>query len=222
VRRANKVYSEGKEAYLSPLPEAGSLVTAAGRGQFRAEPEAQAVLVTLAGGRQFHAPVAALTEQPDGEYFLNMTLSEIQARLHDQAPRSAMASTGEELVVPVVAEELVVDRRAVETGRVRVTKTVHEQSEEVETLLERDEVEMERIPVNEFVDATVPIEYEGDRVIIPIYEEVAVVEKRLLLKEKLVLTRRQVQERQVQPVTRRMEEAVVERLPGADAVGPDA
>jgi uncharacterized protein (TIGR02271 family) len=128
---------------------------------------------------------------------------------------SSAAAGQEELVVPVVQEELSVGKRQVETGRVRVSKVVHELAEELETLLQRDEVEVERIPVNEFVDAVTPVEYADDRVVIPIYEEVAVVEKRLLLKERLVVTRRQVQSRDVQPVSRRVEEAVVERLPGA-------
>jgi uncharacterized protein (TIGR02271 family) len=207
---------------LNPLPESANLITAAGRGRYRRQAENDEVLVILDDGRRFRAPAGLINQQPDGQFFLNLPLGDIQARLkpgssaHASESVAPSAAAGhEELVVPVVQEELSVGKRQVETGRVRVRKVVHEQVEDLETLLQRDEVEVERVPVNEYVDAVSPVEYADDRVVIPIYEEVAVVEKRLLLKERLVVTRRQVQSRDVQPVSRRVEEAVVERLPGA-------
>ena len=209
---------------MTAIPTSGSLITAAGRAQFQVRPEMQDIQVTMPAGQAFSVPSHLISQQSDGEYFLNLPLGELQERLRSAAPMNASTAgtAAEELVLPVVAEELAVGRREVETGRVRVTKVVHEQQEEIETLLQRDEVDVERIPVNEYVEATARIEYDDDRVVIPIYEEVVVVEKRLLLKEKLVLTRRQVQDRQVQPVTRRAEEAIVERLPAAGARGDAA
>ena len=52
--------------------------------------------------------------------------------------------------------------------------------------------------------------------IIPLIEEVLVVEKRLLLKEEVRITRRQVQESRPQTVTLRTEEAIVERVEAGD------
>jgi uncharacterized protein (TIGR02271 family) len=203
---------------LNPLQQTGSLITAAGRGHFERRPEGRELLITLENGQQFTAPVDLLTQQPDGQYFLNLPLGDIRARLMPAEGGAASAAVAaEELVIPVVEEEVAVGIREVEQGRVRITKTVRQLDDSVETLLERDEVEVERVPVNEYVDAPTPVEYHDDHIVIPIYEEVVVVEKRLLLKEKLVVTRRQVQERDVQPVTRRVEEAVVERVPGSDA-----
>jgi uncharacterized protein (TIGR02271 family) len=207
---------------LNPFTQAGIVITAAGRGHFQRQSGADELLITLDDGQQFTAPASLIGQQADGQNFLNLTLSDIHQRLRaDLASAGPVntASTGEEVVVPVIEEELAVGVRPVETGRVRVNKRVHEVAEDVETLLQRDEVDVERVPVNEYVTDTVPIEYADDRVVIPIYEEVVVVEKRLLLKEKLVVTRRQVQERAVQPVNRRVEEAIVERLPAGGA-GP--
>jgi stress response protein YsnF len=48
--------------------------------------------------------------------------------------------------------------------------------------------------------------------IIPILEEVVVVEKRLVLKEELRVTMQRVSRRQPQSVTLRREEAVIERI----------
>lgn len=202
---------------MKPLPTNGALITAAGRGHYALRPGTDDLQVTLEDGRHFVAPAELLSQQADGQYFLNLSLGDLRAQL--QFPDSAHA-TVEEIVVPLVEEELTVGVREVETGRVRVTKVVREQEEAVETWLRRDEVEVTRETVNEHVEAASPVEYADDRVVIPIYEEVVVVEKRLLLKEKLVLTRRQRQAQSVQPVTRRVEEAQVERLPN-DAQGGD-
>ena len=48
--------------------------------------------------------------------------------------------------------------------------------------------------------------------IVPILEEVLVVEKRLMLKEELHIRRRQVEESQPQRIVLRTEEATVERV----------
>ena len=48
--------------------------------------------------------------------------------------------------------------------------------------------------------------------IVPLLEEVLVVEKRLMLKEELRITKRRVEDYQSQKVTLRSEEAVVERF----------
>jgi stress response protein YsnF len=53
---------------------------------------------------------------------------------------------------------------------------------------------------------------EGNTLIIPLLEEVLVVEKRLLLKEELHLTKQRVETHQPQRVTLRREEAAIERV----------
>jgi uncharacterized protein (TIGR02271 family) len=198
------------EAALNSLQPAGHLATAAGPGQYQRLLDSDQILVTLEGGRQLQVPAALVTQQADGGLYLNLPLRELQAQLMPAGARSA-----DEQVIPVMQEELLVGVREVEQGGVRVTKTTHEQVDNVATWLRHDEVEVERVPVNEFVTEPSPPEYTPERVVIPIYEEVVVVEKRLRLKERLVLTRRQVDERAEQPVSRRVEEAIVERLPAA-------
>jgi len=115
-------------------------------------------------------------------------------------------------VIPVVEEILDVRQRRVETGRVRITKIVHEREEEVNAPRVREEVTIERVTLNRLVDAPVSMRQEGDTFIIPLLEEVVVVEKRLMVKEELRITKRRIEEHASQKVMLRREEIVVERL----------
>src|SRR5215210_8788974 len=115
-------------------------------------------------------------------------------------------------VIPVVEEILDVRQRRVETGRVRITKVVHEREEEVKAPRVREEVTIERVTLNRMVDAPVSMRQEGDTFIIPLVEEVVVVEKRLMVKEELRITKRRIEEHASQKVMLRREEIVVERL----------
>jgi len=115
-------------------------------------------------------------------------------------------------VIPIVEEILDVRQRRVETGKVRITKVVHEREEEVNAPRVREEVIIERVTLNRIVDAPVSIRQEGDILIIPLLEEVVVTEKRLIVKEELRITKRRIEEPTSQQVMLRREEVVVERL----------
>ncbi|MCA1628121.1 MAG: YsnF/AvaK domain-containing protein, partial [Acidobacteria bacterium] len=60
---------------------------------------------------------------------------------------------------------------------------VREREEIVDELLLKEAVEVERVIINREVDAPVPVRYEGETMIVPVLEEMLVVEKRLVLKE---------------------------------------
>lgn len=119
-----------------------------------------------------------------------------------------------EVAIPLAAEELRVEARPSATGRVIVRTTVREEEQVVDPPLTIEEVEVERVPIGRVVEAPTPIRQEGDTTIVPVFEEVLVVEKRLLLKEEVRLVRRRREERRPQRVTVRREEARVERGPG--------
>jgi hypothetical protein len=61
------------------------------------------------------------------------------------------------VIIPVVAEEVTVEKRTVETGRVRVRTTVHEREEVVDEPLLREEVTVETVPVGRLIDTDVPV-----------------------------------------------------------------
>jgi uncharacterized protein (TIGR02271 family) len=169
--------------------------------------DASQLLVQLDNGQQLLVPVEHVIEQEDGNYYIPLSLMEIEQHFHHPG-----TNTDDRLVIPVIAEELDVQKRVVETGKVRVTKAVHERETVVDEPLFRDEVDVERISVHRPVEGPVPVRYEDDTVIISIMEEVLVVQKQLILKEELHIRKRRVETRQPQQVTLRQEEARIERL----------
>jgi len=122
----------------------------------------------------------------------------------------------ETIVVPVIAEVLEVGKQTVVTGGVRLTKRVTEREETVDEPLLQETVHVERIPVNQIVAETPEVRQEGDTLIVPILEEVLVVEKRLLLKEEVRIQRIQSEARKPQQVTVRTEQAVIEEISPED------
>jgi uncharacterized protein (TIGR02271 family) len=118
----------------------------------------------------------------------------------------------EEAVVPVLQEELVVGKQQVPTGGVRVHKRVREHVELVDVPLEHEDLEIRRVVVDREVPDYLPVRREGDTTIVPIVEEVLVVEKRLRLKEEVYITRRRVTEQHQERVILHSEEADVTRV----------
>ena len=115
-------------------------------------------------------------------------------------------------VIPVVEEQAVVLKRKKLTGGLRVRTVVHEDEEVINKPLTTEEVEVERVPLDRWVKAPIPVRQEGETTIITLLEEVAVVEKRLRATEEVRITKRRTTRQTSQHVTLRREEAVVERL----------
>jgi uncharacterized protein (TIGR02271 family) len=171
------------------------------------------VLVQLESGQQIPVSAAALIRQPDGSYYVPLNLAELAA-----SRSGCHLGSDKALVVPVIAEELAVQKRVVETGKVRITKVIHEREVVVDEPLLGETVEVERVPIERLVDGPIPMRYENNAVIVSIVEEVLVVEKRLMLKEELHIRKRRVETHQPQQVTLRREEARIERLNNINAV----
>ncbi len=115
--------------------------------------------------------------------------------------------------IPLVEEEVRIDKREVERGRVRVRTVTDEVEEMARATLDGEAVEVERVAVDRMVEVAPEIRTEGDVTIIPVVEEVLVVEKRLVLKEELHI-RRQTRTEEVEvPVELRKERVEVERIP---------
>ncbi|MBO1904239.1 YsnF/AvaK domain-containing protein [Microvirga sp. 3-52] len=133
-----------------------------------------------------------------------------QVPVLDDALRSSPQDLSEE-VIPLVDETAAIGKQQVVTGRVRV-RTVTDTIEEVaQADLLREDVEVTRVPIDRVVDAPPQIRTDGDVTIVPVLEEVLVVEKRLVLKEELHIRRRIATETVEVPVTLRKQRAIVER-----------
>ena len=121
------------------------------------------------------------------------------------------------VTVPVVEERAVVRKRKRVTGAVRVRTEVRTAEEVVDAPLAVEQVEVERVPLDHWIDVPVPVRQEGDTTVITLHEEVVVVEKRLRATEEVRITRRTSTRHVEERVTLRREEAVVERLDPAEA-----
>ena len=169
------------------------------------------VVVQTESGQQILVPTDMLVQQPDGSYYLPLRLAELEhygsePGVHQDEP----------LVVPVVVEELDIQKRAVETGKVRITKVVHERETIVDEPLWHDNVTITRVPIQRVVEGPVPVREENGTTIISIVEEVLVVEKRLMLREEIHIRKQRIETHQPQRITLRSEEVQVERVPQAD------
>jgi uncharacterized protein (TIGR02271 family) len=125
-----------------------------------------------------------------------------------------------EMRIPLVQEELSISKRQREKGRVVVQTIPRERQELVEQELERVDVEIERIPIDRVVETPPHIREEGDTLVIPVIEEVVVVEKRLVLREEIRIHRRRSVEQFQQSVTLRSEDVRIERHGPSDEPEP--
>jgi len=125
---------------------------------------------------------------------------------------SGSVNTGETRTIPIIQEQVQINKEVVESGTVRISKSVHEVEEMYNIPISYEEHEVQRVTLNQYVDAAPPaIRYEGDTMIIPILREEVIVQKRLVLVEEVHVTKRQVEKTIQQPVTLLKEELNVER-----------
>jgi stress response protein YsnF len=121
----------------------------------------------------------------------------------------------EAVTLPVYQEELRTGTRSVDTGRgVRVHKTVAEHPCQVEETLLHDRIELKHVPIDKIVplDQAPASRYEGDTLIVPVLEEVLVVERRVRIKEELHITRTQREEHHSETVVLKSETVTVDRF----------
>jgi stress response protein YsnF len=120
----------------------------------------------------------------------------------------------QKLLIPVVEESLSVDKRQLETDRIVLKKHVDEHEEIVDEPLFAEKVEVRRVPINMPVDEPTPIRETDGTTVIPVFEEVAVVKKQLMLKEELHITKVRSQVHNPQRVRLRRETVEIKKIQG--------
>src|ERR1700749_1144074 len=93
----------------------------------------------------------------------------------------------QDAVIPLYADSISIDRREVEGDTIRLAVQTHTREQVIDEQLAHTRVEIERKPIGRTIDAAPPVRTEGDTIIIPVIEEIAVVERRLVLKEEIVV-----------------------------------
>lgn len=132
------------------------------------------------------------------------------------ANTAAASSHDEEEHLRLHEERLNVDKERVQTGEVNVGKHVVEEQQTIEVPIEREEVYVERRPVNE--DAGHGVSgltdkgafEDGESIRIPVSEERVEVSKKDFVSEEIVVGKRKVQDTEVVNETLRREEADID------------
>ncbi|MBV8867560.1 MAG: DUF2382 domain-containing protein [Acidobacteriaceae bacterium] len=117
------------------------------------------------------------------------------------------------VVVPVIQEEVHTDARPVQTGSVRVTKSVATRDELIEQELRKGRADVKRIQVNRVVDGPQEPYRTGNTLVIPVVSEVLQgCEKQWLLTEEVHITQLEETHTVQQTVPVSEEHVRVERL----------
>jgi uncharacterized protein (TIGR02271 family) len=131
----------------------------------------------------------------------------------DAAP-AAPGREEDDVTVQRSEEELRVETREHEAGRMRVRKRVRVDRERIEVPKKRVEVTVERVPVNDSTPVEGGIaaspEIAEDEIVIPIVEEEVVVEKRAVVKEEIHIHKEVVEDVEVVEEDVRKEEVEID------------
>jgi uncharacterized protein (TIGR02271 family) len=179
------------------------------------------VLLQLEDGRTFVVSRDLLEVQADGTYLLPMTfrsLRETNVPVMGHTESSTDANIQGDIVIPVIEEDIEIAKQGVKRRRLRIAKSVHEREVIIDQPLTQEHVDVNRVVVNRMVDEPPQVRYEGDTIIMPVLEEVVVVDIRLMLREEVHITRRRVETHEPQHVTLRREEVIVEPIETSEPV----
>ena len=121
------------------------------------------------------------------------------------------AFRGNEMRLTLSEEELAIGKRQVSAGEVGVHKTVETRHVHEEVPLRHNEVEIERRPITDPQYAAGRAEITEDEIRVPLHAEEAVVEKRVVPKEEIVVRTREVVETEMVDTELRREHAEVDR-----------
>jgi uncharacterized protein (TIGR02271 family) len=116
--------------------------------------------------------------------------------------------------IPLLEERLTVDRRVVESGRIRIHLSTETEDALIQETLRGERIEVERVALgHEVAVAPAVREEEGGAVlVVPVLEEILVVERRLILKEELRIRRIATTETVEATTALRRQVATLERL----------
>ena len=160
--------------------------------------DAQRVVVRLPNGTVVHLPATLVTRLDDGTYRSDVAFGALGAE------RETLLEVEERVDIRTVTKE---------TGVVQARTVTETEDVAVDADGWRQAVEVERVPVNQPVDAVQDVRVEGDVTIVPVYEEVLVVTKQLVLREEVRLVTRRDRVPGPDAVTLRRQRVEVERLP---------
>ena len=146
--------------------------------------------------------MSTLKPPPDEELDTSLATSSFEAAVAMNQPAT----------LQLLEETLEVSKKATVVGTVRVSTTTETFDDVAEVSLDRNIIDVSRVPVGRIVDVTPTVRTEGDTTIVPVIEERFIVVKQLYLKEELHIRHRVETEISRTPVSLKRQTAVVERV----------
>ena len=126
-----------------------------------------------------------------------------------------------EQTVRLREEELAAQKTPVQTGSVELRKEVHTEKKTMDVPVTREEVVVERRPVDRRPADRADFAEEGGEIRVPVREEQVTVQKRPVVREEVTVGKRTVQDTQRVSADLRHEEAVIDREGNVDVRGWD-
>jgi len=168
---------------------------------------------TIIGATEMAQPIQSATAQTYQQPMQPMQPAQ------SSTVQTAQTTNANDVRVPVYEEELVASKRAEEVGHVHLHKEVTTEQASIPVTLEREQVTVERVPVNQTVDLSgAQGAFQGTDIDVPVMGEEAVVGKTTREVEEVRLRKQEVTEQQQVSDTVRRERVVVDR-DGVDQTG---
>jgi len=192
-------------------------------------------------GRELYVPFGAISNVSAEELYLNVDKDDLDRMGWDSPPATATGArdvqaaarrstasggTGSRTVedkdrIKLHEEDLDVQKRRIQAGEVTVGKEVVTERKDIEVPVTREEVYIERRPVDRVATDADFIE-DQETIRVPVMEEQVRVEKRPVVTEEVVVGKRVVQDTEHVADTVRREEVVVEREGATRIAGSEA
>jgi len=130
---------------------------------------------------------------------------------NNQPEEQSVFPSKSNLVIPVIQEQVQVDKQWVETAKIVVRKSVSQEEISVDVPLTQETYRIEHVPVNRLVDTLPPVREEGNVTIIPVVREVVV--KRYEIVEEVHVIREKKTTTEHREITLSKEEIQIDRKP---------
>lgn len=157
-------------------------------------------LLYLANGAVVRIPTALLLQRLSPDPFL--------------VPQTAAPEN--EIIIPVIEEQLTVIKQTVVTGTVLLQRNTSEHQYIVDEPLVIQTYQTTRIPVDVAIDSLPPVREEGNVTIYPVTEERLIVTKQLFLVEEVHVTRCLAERHDAQTISLRRDDISVIRTPAEE------
>ena len=139
------------------------------------------------------------------------------------AQRGDRRSDREEIRIPLMREEIGIEKVARESGHVRIHKTIHTEEKHFSVPVTREEVIIEHVAVGRDASMSADGAFQEDTVDVPLYEEEVRISKRPILEEEVVIrTVAHSVEREGSAMLRHEEAEVEDTRRGAKSAADDA